>query len=224
MPLADALTRFQYLASYWAAFAAFTLGWGFRRGGYRHCPPTGPLLIVSNHQSFIDPVFIGLAASRPLTYLARSSLFKTRVGAAVIRAWGAVPIDRGYGREGLQAVFDELDRGKAVLMFPEGERTHTGAVEELKAGISLIVKKTDAVILPCGVAGAYQAWPRTAKRPRLCPPFLADNGCSVAVSFGAPLPSGFYKGMARDAILTDMRARIAAAHEDAERLRRKPGG
>ena len=66
------------------------------------------------------------------------------------------------------------------------------------------------------------ARPRTAKRPKLCPPFLADNGCSVAISFGEPLPSGFYKGMDRAAILTDMQARIAAAHADAERLRRKP--
>ncbi len=222
MPLARALERFQYHASYWSAFAAFTLGWGFRRGGYRNCPPAGPLLIVSNHQSFLDPLFIGLAASRPLTYLARSSLFKSRALAAVIRSWGAVPIDRGYGREGLQAVFNELDQGKAVLMFPEGERTHTGEVQELKAGISLIVKKTDAVILPCGVAGAYQSWPRTAKWPKPCPPFLADTGGSVAVSFGDPLPAGFYKGMDRTAILSDMQARITAAHQDADRLRRKP--
>lgn len=222
MSLVSSLKWGQYIATYWGAWTAFTLGWGFRRGGYANCPETGPLLICANHQSFIDPVFIGLAASRPLTYLARSSLFKTRIGAAIIRSWGAVPIDRGYGREGLQTVFDELAKRKAVLMFPEGERTHTGEIQELKAGISLILKRADATILPCGVAGAFQAWPRTAKRPRFCPPFLADNGCSVAVSFGEPLPSGFYKGMDRDAILFDLRNRIAVAHADAERLRRKP--
>jgi len=220
--IARALERFQYYASYWSAWAAFTLGWGYRRGGWRHCPETGPLLIVSNHQSFIDPLFIGLAASRPLTYLARSSLFKNRLFAAVIRSWGAVPIDRGYGREGLQTVLDQLALGRAVLMFPEGERTHDGTVQEMKAGITLILKKTDAVILPCGVAGAFAVWPRTATRPKPAPPFLADNGGSIGVSFGEPLPPGFYKGMDRDAILTDLRARITAAHEDAERIRRKP--
>lgn len=220
--LAHALERFQYYASYWAAWTGFTLAWGFRRGGYRHCPETGPLIILSNHQSYLDPVFIGLAASRPLTYLARSNLFKNRLLATVIRTWGAVPIDRGYGREGLQTVLDQLALSKAVLMFPEGERTRDGTVQEIKAGVTLILKKTDATILPCGVAGAFQSWPRTAKLPKPCPPFLADNGGSVAVSFGAPLPTGHYKGMDRDAILSDLRARIAAAHADAERLRRKP--
>ena len=110
--IAHVLERFQYYASYWSAWAAFTLGWGFRRGGYRHCPETGPLLIVSNHQSFINPADRAGGIAPVDVYWRSSNLFKNRIFAAIIRSWGAVPIDRGYGREGLQTVLDQLALGR----------------------------------------------------------------------------------------------------------------
>jgi 1-acyl-sn-glycerol-3-phosphate acyltransferase len=211
-----------YHTSYWAAWTGFTFGLSFRAGGRQHLPASGPALIVANHQSYLDPVLFGAGATRPLTYLARSTLFKKKLGAAIISAYGAIPIDRGFGREGLQTVFDALNAGRAVLMFPEGERTHDGNLQDLKAGVSLIVKKTTAPIIPAGIAGAYAMWPRQAKRPRLSPLVLPDRGSSVAVAFGEPVPAGIYHGMARDAILADLQARIAVAHAAAEKLRRKP--
>ena len=94
----------------------------------------------------------------------------------------------------------------------------------MKAGITLILKKTDAVILPCGVAGAFKAWPH--RRRRRSSPSAAVPGGQRRVDRHLVLrrtaAAGFYKGMHRDAILTDLRARITAAHEDAERIRRKP--
>ncbi len=222
MPLAKIIHTQVYNASHWAAWTAFTLGWGFRAGGREFLPRTGPALIVANHQSYLDPILVGLAAHRPLTYLARSTLFKKRIPAAIIRSYGAVPIDRGYGREGLQAVFDELDQGRAVLMFPEGERSQNGQIQELKAGISLIVKRTSAPIIPCGLAGCYDMWPRQAKRPKLSPLFMPDAGRSVAVVFGEAVPAELYRSLDRDAILADMHERIVKAHAAADQLRRKP--
>ena len=221
MPLPRVIDWSIYNASYWGAFTAFTLGWGFRAGGRHNLPTTGPVLIVANHQSFLDPVIFGLAANRPLTYLARSSLFRNPIGAAIIRSYGAVPIDRGFGREGLQAVFDTLDQGRAVLMFPEGERTHDGSLQPLKPGVSLLVKRTTATIVPAAIAGAYHTWPRQAKRPRTSPLFLPDSGRSIAITFGEAVPAGHYRKMDRDAIIADLEARIATAFHAAEKLRRK---
>ncbi len=210
-----------YWWSYWFAFYGFTFGWGFRATGREHLPRTGPALLVSNHQSFIDPVLVGSAATRRVTYLARSNLWNNKVLGRVIDHYGAVPIDRGFGREGLQTVFTELDKGKAVLMFPEGERTRTGELLPLKAGISLLVKRVTCPIVPVGVTGAYQAWPPHRKWPTPDPLPLASRGRAIGVAFGEPIDPARYKGMDREAMLLALGAEIRKAHEAAERVRRQ---
>jgi 1-acyl-sn-glycerol-3-phosphate acyltransferase len=182
------------------------------------------VLLVANHQSFIDPVLVGSAAPRWLTYLARSNLWHNRILARLIDAYQAVPIDRGFGKEGLQTVLGLLDIGRAVLMFPEGERTHTGELQPLKPGVSLLVKRVTCPIVPVGIAGAYQAWPRQRKWPLLDPLVLASRGRGIAVAFGEAIDPARYKGMDREAMLADLGAAIRTAYEMAERVRRKADG
>lgn len=222
MPLLAVAERALYYTSYWQAFWAFSLGWSFRAGGRHHVPATGPVMLLSNHQSHFDPPLIGLASPRPLTYLARHTLFKNKLFAAYIRGLGAVPIDRDAGKDGLQAVLTRLGEGRAVLMFPEGTRSEDGHIQPLKPGVSLLVKRADFPVVPCGVAGAFRAWPRHQKLPKLSPLFLPDAGRSIAVVFGEPVPPGFYRKMDREAILADLQSRITAVSEQAEELRRKP--
>lgn len=221
MPLPRVIDWSIYHAFYWSCFWGFGLGWSLRAGGRRHVPATGPTLIVSNHQSHFDPPLIGVCAPRPLTYLARHTLFTNKVFAALIRAYGAIPIDRESGKDGLQGVLAALGEGRAVVMFPEGTRTEDGVMQPLKPGISLLAKRADCPIVPCGLAGAYDAWPRGQKLPSPSPLFLANRGRAIAVHFGEPVPPGYYRKMDRDAILTDLTSRIAAAHAAAEKLRRK---
>jgi 1-acyl-sn-glycerol-3-phosphate acyltransferase len=211
MALPGMMTEALYRATDLAAFYAFTVGWSFRAAGRENLPRTGPVLLVANHQSFMDPMLIGSAAPRWLTYLARSNLWHNRVLARVIDAYGGVPIDRGFGKEGLQA----------VLMFPEGERTHTGELQPLKPGVSLLVKRVTCPIVPVGVAGAYQAWPRYRKWPRLDPLVLASRGQGIAVAFGEAIDPARYKGMDREAMLADLGAEVRKAYEAAERVRRR---
>ncbi len=220
MPLPGLTAEALYRASDWAAFYVFTFGWGFRVTGRGHVPRTGPALLVANHQSLLDPVLVGAAAPRWLTYLARSNLWHNRALARVIDAYGAVPIDRGFGKEGLQTVLEQLAKGKAVLMFPEGERTHTGELQPLKPGVSLLVRRVTCPIVPVGVAGAYRAWPRTRTWPRLDPLMLATRGRAIAVAFGEPIDPARYKGMEREAMLADLLGEIRKAYEAAERVRR----
>ncbi|HET6572535.1 MAG TPA: lysophospholipid acyltransferase family protein [Fimbriiglobus sp.] len=221
MALAGLTAEALYRPTHLAAFYAFTFGWSFRVAGRANLPRTGPALLVANHQSFADPALIGAAAPRWLTYLARSNLWHNRLLARVIDAYGAVPIDRGFGKEGLQTVLDQLAQGRVVLMFPEGERTHTGELQPLKPGVSLLVKRVTCPIVPVGVAGSYQAWPRQGKWPRLDPLVLASRGRGIAVAFGAPIDPARYKGMDREAMLADLGAEVRKAFEMAERVRRK---
>src|SRR5207247_1098752 len=92
---------------------AFTLGFSLRMQGQRNMLPEGPALVVANHQSFLDPLIIGLCARRPLVYLARKTLFKNRLFAAMIRSLNAVPIDQeGIGKEGIRVILEQLSLGK----------------------------------------------------------------------------------------------------------------
>lgn len=207
--------------SFWMTYWAATLGWSFRAAGREHLPKTGPVLLVANHQSLLDPPLVGLCANRPLTYLARHGLFDNKYFGAFIRYYGARPIVQDAGKGGLQAVLDALDRQEAVLVFPEGERTLHGKMNELKPGVSLIVKRANCPVLPVGIAGAYDAWPRNTKRPKFNPLFLPDSGRGISVVYGPPVHTDELKALDRAAMLGDLERRIRDVQDKAEKLRRR---
>lgn len=203
------------------SFALFTFGFSFRRSGWANIPKAGPVLIVSNHQSMFDPMMLGVASRRYLVYLARSTLFTVPGLGPLIRSLNAVPIDRNVGKDGIQAVLDALAKGRAVLVFPEGERTHTGAVEPLKPGISLLIKRVACPIVPVGVAGCFAAWNRFHRWPHFAPLFLPPRPGTIAMAIGPPIDPTRYKGKDRGWVLDDLRNELIRQHEAAERLRRK---
>jgi len=223
MSLADGLTqRVVFHASYWPVLCGLTVGLGFRVGGRKNVPGTGPCLLVANHQSFLDPWLIGNGSPRWLVYLARDNLFRNRLFAAAIRAYGAVPIDRGFGKEGLRMVLNQLELGRAVVVFAEGERTRDGSLQPLKPGIALLIKKAECPIVPVGLAGAFNFWPRHEKLPHPEPLFQEAEGRAIALVYGERLPTGFYDGIEREPMLADLSGKIQVAVDAAERLRRKP--
>ena len=213
--------RLAYDFTFWSSFTYFTFGFSLRRSGWINIPRTGPVLVVSNHQSMFDPVLIGLSSRRYLSFLARSNLFTVPVLGPLIRLLGAVPIDRNMGKDGIQSVLNALGRGRAVLMFPEGERTHTGEVQPLKAGVSLLIKRVTCPIVPVGIAGCFAAWSRFMTWPRMSPLYLPPGPSTIAVSVGEPIDSGRYKGKDRDWIVGDLHREMVTIHAVAEGLRRK---
>lgn len=221
MPFEGLTGRVIYHGLYAVSFWSLTLGWGIRVAGRRNVPRTGPALFVANHQSFLDPWFVALAAApRALTQLARSDLFDGSWFDRAIRFLGAIPIDRGFGREGLQAVLARLAAGEAVLVFAEGHRTQTGELQPLRPGAALIAKKANVPVVPVGIAGAYDMWPRHAPLPLPNPLFAPNSGRSVAVSIGESVPAGRYVKEDREAILADLGRRIRGEYDAAKRLRR----
>ena len=213
--------RLWYDFVYWSSFTYFTFGFSLRRAGWGKVPRSGPVLLVSNHQSMFDPVLVGLSSRRYLSYLARKTLFDQPVLAPIIRSLNAIPIDRGMGKDGIQAVLDALGQGQAVLMFPEGERTHDGRIQPLKPGVSLLIKRVNCPIVPVGIVGAFEAWGRHLKIPRPSPLFLPPGPSAIAVSVGRPIDPARYKGMDRDAMLADLHREIVTQFEAARELQRK---
>ncbi|MSU77615.1 MAG: 1-acyl-sn-glycerol-3-phosphate acyltransferase [Gemmataceae bacterium] len=207
---------------YLSAHAAFTLGSSLRVQGTRNMPAEGPALLVANHQSFFDPPMVGLAAKRPLVYLARKTLFRNRFFAGLIRSLNAVPIDQeGVGKEGIRTILEQLQLGKPVLVFPEGERTRTGSLLPLKPGIHLLIKRVHAPIIPVGIAGAFDAWPRTCLLPMPAPLWLPTMPGTLSISLGKPVAAAKFHGMPREEVLTELSNLIRAEQERAEQLRRK---
>ena len=221
MSLASLTNRAAYNAIYWTKFTVMTFGWSLRATGRRHLPRTGPVLLLANHQSHFDPTTIGACTTRQLRYLARSTLFTNAAFGRFLRYFGAVPIDRGFGKEGLQTTLDLLDRGEAVLVFPEGERSHTGLIQPLKPGISLLLKRVRCPVVPVGIAGAYAAWPRHDPFPVPDPLVLPTEGRSIGVAFGPAFPANHFEKHDRDTMLAEVDAAMRSAHAEAERVRRK---
>jgi 1-acyl-sn-glycerol-3-phosphate acyltransferase len=213
--------RLLYDFAFWSGFTFFTVGFSFRRAGWDHMPRAGPVLVLSNHQSMFDPILVGMSVPRYLTFLARNNLFPIPFVGWYMRTVGTFPIDRGFGKEGIQSVLGALGQGRTVLMFPEGVRTHTGQVQPLKAGVSLLIKRVECPILPVGLAGCYAAWNRFMKWPRFSPLFLPPGPSTIAVSVGKPIDPVRYKGKDRDWILDDLHWELAHQHAAAEKLRRK---
>jgi 1-acyl-sn-glycerol-3-phosphate acyltransferase len=147
-----------------------TLGitlFGFRARFAEPLPDRGGLVVLSSHQSHLDPLLLGLACDRRLSSLARSSLFYFKPFGIVIAALDAVPIDRNASIvAAMKAVIARLKMGRAVTVFPEGSRTFTGQLAEFKPGFGLIAKRAEVPIVPVAIVGAFECWPRTRSFPR----------------------------------------------------------
>ncbi|HEV8062643.1 MAG TPA: lysophospholipid acyltransferase family protein [Gemmataceae bacterium] len=208
----------------WFALMAtlFTTAFSLRTEGSANVPAQGPVLLIANHQSFIDPILVGLAARRHLRYLARKTLFRNPAFTWFIESLNALPVNQeGFARDGLQSIIDLLKHGQAVTVFPEGERTLTGQMNPFRPGVHLVLRWAPCQIVPVGIAGAYAAWPRWRAYPIPAPLFLPPGAGTVAVSIGKPISSTIYKGMDRVEVLADLEKRVHDVQARAEVLRRR---
>jgi 1-acyl-sn-glycerol-3-phosphate acyltransferase len=208
---------------YGIVMAGFTLGFSFRMEGRRNIPPDGPVLLIANHESFIDPLLVGIASRRHLWYLARKNVFKGLLG-WFLPTVNTIPVDQeGVAKEGLKAMVDLLQAGKPALIFPEGARAWDGVMQPFKPGVLLLIKKTAPPIVPVGVAGAFEALPRGRRLPIPTPSplFLPPGRSTVAVVVGKPIDSRRFADLSREQALAELFNEVKKVQERAEHLRRK---
>jgi 1-acyl-sn-glycerol-3-phosphate acyltransferase len=128
------------------------------------------LLLAVNHQSFLDPPLAGIACEREIFFLARKSLLKWPVLGALFPAMNVIPYDQeGSDMSAIKAVIRVVKEGNATLIFPEGTRSRDGRIQSAQPGIGMVVAKTLVPVVPIRIFGAYEAFPRGGRMPRLAP-------------------------------------------------------
>lgn len=159
--------------------------------GREHVPDRGGVLLVSNHQSYLDPILLPLYLDRPMNFIAKSELFKNRAIAWFLSSvCNAFPVRQGRGDvHAVKETIQRLQEGHLMNIFPEGGRTENGEIGPLQGGVGLIVERARVVVVPAVVVGAFEAWPIQRKFPRRWP---------ISIQYGPPLD---LTGMERDEII-----------------------
>lgn len=135
--------------------------------GRENTPTTGPVILVANHASYIDPLVVGLGPSRWLLFLAQAGLARFAPARWWMAQVGVTLIDRDApSKEALRLLSDSLKAGHPVCLFPEGTRSRDGAVGPFRSGVEFLVRRTGAPVVPVGVDGSARAMPRSAWFPR----------------------------------------------------------
>jgi 1-acyl-sn-glycerol-3-phosphate acyltransferase len=176
-------------------------GWGrLEVEGLEHLPDRGPVLLAGNHDSYWDPVAIGVAAMprRQIRALAKSSLWKIKGLGRVLDGMGQIPIDRGKGDQGaMDRAIEELRAGACIGIFPEGTRS-LGRELRARSGFGRLAEAVpEAVVVSVAVSGTVDI-PRFPKRPH------------VRIRFFRPAEGGLSNGEEPAALAPRLLAEIRA--------------
>ena len=128
-----------------------------RRTGREHIPD-GKVILAANHRSFLDPFIIGICLRRPIYFVAKQELFRYRPIGWFLNCLGAFPIRRGESdEESVATALTLLERGEAVVIFPEGTRHRSGPLHEPKRGVGRLALESGAPVVPIAIAGTERA-------------------------------------------------------------------
>jgi 1-acyl-sn-glycerol-3-phosphate acyltransferase len=194
------------------ARCAFPIWFRLRTRGLANIPPRGAALLVINHQSHLDSLFVGTPLPRIISYLARDSLFHVPIAGWILKHTYVMPVNReSASSSSLRLAADRLKRGYLVGIFPEGTRSSDGQIGPLKPGFIALVRRADVPIIPVGVAGTRAALPRNAwfVRPKTC-----------RVVYGEPIPMEILAKLVvkgnEDALLAEVRRRMCQCLNEAQ--------
>lgn len=138
----------------------------FKAYGLEHIPLRGGLLVVSNHQSYLDPVLVACYVRRPVCFFAKSYLFTNPLFGWLISSLHSFPVHQGRSsgdRAAIEEAIRRLKAGYALNIYPEGTRSSDGEIAHIHGGTALVARRANVPIVPAVIDGAFGAWPRTRK-------------------------------------------------------------
>ena len=171
---------------YWVIKGCLTpvlhLGFRIKVEGREHLPKSGPVILASNHRSFLDSIFIPLVVRRRVTFVAKAEYFDDPKTAWFFRGVGQIPIRREGGaasERALETAMDVLADDRVFGIYPEGTRTRDGYLHRGHTGVARLAFRSGAPIIPVGMIGTDEVQPVDSKMPRL--------NKTVTVRFGEPI-------------------------------------
>jgi 1-acyl-sn-glycerol-3-phosphate acyltransferase len=172
--------------AYWALKVLLTpllrLVYRVRVEGRDHVPRSGPVILASNHQSFIDSIFLPLCVGRRVTFVAKAEYFESWKTAWFFRAVGMIPLKREGGtasERALAAAREVLLAGGVLGIYPEGTRSPDGRLYKGHTGVARLAVQCRAPVVPVAQFGTAEVQPVGAMIPKLFRP--------VRLKMGAPL-------------------------------------
>jgi 1-acyl-sn-glycerol-3-phosphate acyltransferase len=171
----------------------------FRIEGLERFPP-GPAVVVANHPSALDPMFIAAALPERVLFIAAAEFLSLRIVGWVMRAYGCIPVRRGEADStAIREAMAVLAAGVKVGVFPEGRVSPQPGL--LRRGAALIAGRAQVPVLPVAVLGSDRVFPLGARWPRLA---------RVTVRFGPPLPASGPGRDAQEAVVEEAMAWVRA--------------
>ena len=150
-----------------------------QRIGREHIPSEGGLILAPNHRSFLDPWVVGVCLRRPIYFVAKRELFEKRWMGWFLNGLGAFPIRRGESdEEAMETARILVERGEAVMIFPEGTRIRRGSLGEPKRGVGRLALETGAPVVPIAVHGTERI-----RRGLLIRPYKVRVRCGRPLTF-----------------------------------------
>ena len=141
----------------------------------------GPVVVVANHGSHLDPPLLGHALGRPVAFMAKAELFGIPLLGPLIRACGAYPVKRGASdREAIRTATARLEDGWAIGVFLDGTRQQDGRVNHPMPGAALLSARSGAPLLPVAIINSHRALGTGQSWPRLVP---------IQLRIGEPIPA-----------------------------------
>jgi len=175
--------------------------------GSHNVPRTGPCILAVNHQSHLDPPVSGIAMWRRGRYLARQTLFNSKILAVIMHSWGVIPLDTdGTGLEGVKRTLRALKAGELVAIFPEGARSRDGEIHKFMPGFITLARRSKAPIVPSTLEGPYDSYPRGAKFPK---PY-----CRIHVLIGKPISPEEIAAMSDDELVKYVESKVRELNEE----------
>ena len=159
---------------------ALTAGFRLKTFGQQHVPRKGAAILAANHASFLDPIFVGLRARRPVRFLVAAEFYRDPRLNALLRALGAIPVGRDAAIvRSFRHIAEVIRSGGLLGIFPEGGITRDGAMRPFRVGAAVLALQMGVPIVPIHIGGTFEALPRDAKWPRFVP---------VTLRIGEPIP------------------------------------
>jgi 1-acyl-sn-glycerol-3-phosphate acyltransferase len=169
-----------------------------RVAGRENVPEQGPLVLICNHQSYLDPVLCGIFLKRPLYFLARGTLFANPLFGRLLASVNTIPVKRGKADfDAIRKVIGKLKAGYGLCLFPEGTRTVDGKIAPFKAGFGLLARRANAAVVPVIIDGAFECWGRGKKMfsPARFAGAIARRGGKIVICYGKCISADKIKEM-----------------------------